>query len=120
MTLLAQVVLNFMVGGGAEDVPREVIEILQYSELMSKYISSNIITWKYNYSFYSFPMHDSEGIYSSITTTGFQFLLMDRQSQVWYFLLQYLKSVEASLVASSKGFRVFSRGGGGRGESSPP
>ena len=60
-------------------------------------------------------MHDSEGIYSSITTTGFQFLLMDRQSQVWYFLLQYLKSVEASLVASSKSFRVFSSGGGGGG-----
>ena len=28
-----------------------------------------------------------------ITRQGFQFLLMDRSSQVWYFMLQYLDSV---------------------------
>ncbi len=30
----------------------------------------------------------------SITRAGFQFLLMDTPSQVWYFILQYLDSVE--------------------------
>jgi len=30
-----------------------------------------------------------------ITRSGFQFLLMDRSSQVWYFILQYLNSVSA-------------------------
>ena len=35
-----------------------------------------------------------------ITADGFQFLLMDTNSQVWYFLLQYLDTVE------SKGFNL--------------
>jgi len=30
-----------------------------------------------------------------ITRSGFQFLLMERSSQVWYFMLQYLESVSA-------------------------
>ena len=30
----------------------------------------------------------------SITPQGFQFLLMDIGSQVWYFVLQYLETVE--------------------------
>lgn len=29
-----------------------------------------------------------------ITRQGFQFLLMDRQAQVWHFLLQYLDTVQ--------------------------
>lgn len=29
-----------------------------------------------------------------ITRQGFQFLLLDRQAQVWHFLLQYLDTVE--------------------------
>ena len=31
-----------------------------------------------------------------ITQSGFQFLLMDTPSQVWYFMLQYLDTVEVS------------------------
>jgi len=30
-----------------------------------------------------------------ITAEGFQFLLMDTSSQVWYFLLKYLETVES-------------------------
>ena len=30
-----------------------------------------------------------------VTRAGFQFLLMDTPSQVWYFILQYLDRVEA-------------------------
>ncbi|KAJ8300235.1 hypothetical protein KUTeg_021754 [Tegillarca granosa] len=33
--------------------------------------------------------------YPSITQMGFQFLLMDVASQIWYFMLQYLETVEA-------------------------
>lgn len=29
-----------------------------------------------------------------ITRQGFQFLLLDRQTQVWHFILQYLDTVE--------------------------
>lgn len=31
---------------------------------------------------------------ANITSIGFQFLLLDRQTQVWYFILQFLKSAE--------------------------
>lgn len=31
---------------------------------------------------------------SFITTLGFQFLLMDTKSQVWYFILQYLNTAQ--------------------------
>ena len=29
-----------------------------------------------------------------ITPAGFQFLLLDTSSQIWYFMLQYLQTVE--------------------------
>ena len=32
-----------------------------------------------------------------ITPAGFQFLLMDTTSQVWYFMLQYLETVEVGV-----------------------
>lgn len=35
----------------------------------------------------------------SITPAGFQFLLMDIGSQVWYFMLQYLDTVEVRVVS---------------------
>jgi len=38
---------------------------------------------------------ESQDNASVITRSGFQFLLMDRSSQVWYFILQYLNSVSA-------------------------
>ena len=34
----------------------------------------------------------------SITPAGFQFLLMDTGSQVWYFMLQYLETVEVTAI----------------------
>ena len=41
---------------------------------------------KYDYSKDNLPI---------ITADGFQFLLMDTNSQVWYFLLQYLDTIES-------------------------
>merc|ERR1719190_331583 len=38
-------------------------------------------------------MAPGEGSDPVITRAGFQFLLMERSSQVWYFILQYLDSV---------------------------
>lgn len=35
----------------------------------------------------------------SITPAGFQFLLMDIGSQVWYFMLQYLDTVEVRVIS---------------------
>ena len=32
----------------------------------------------------------------SITPAGFQFLLMDTGSQIWYFMLQYLDMTDVS------------------------
>jgi len=38
---------------------------------------------------------ENQGNSPVITRSGFQFLLMERSSQVWYFMLQYLDSVAA-------------------------
>lgn len=38
---------------------------------------------------------EAQGGAPVITRSGFQFLLMERSSQVWFFMLQYLDSVTA-------------------------
>lgn len=67
-------VLHFMVGSteGADGVSRDIIEVLLTSGLMKE-----------------------DNGEPCITPGGFQFLLMDTTSQVWYFMLQYLESVES-------------------------
>ena len=52
----------------------EVLEVLQHASLMS---------------------NESP---SYITTLGFQFLLVSRTRQVWYFVMQYLKSAQVSII----------------------
>ncbi|KAK2148342.1 hypothetical protein LSH36_501g01137 [Paralvinella palmiformis] len=66
-------VLHYMVGscGGAGAVSRDVVDILHHAGLMK-----------------------SEGQESYITPAGFQFLLLDTATQVWYFMMQYLDTVE--------------------------
>ena len=54
----------------------EVLVVLQHADLMSNEVPS------------------------FITTLGFQFLLVSRARQVWYFVMQYLKSAQVSEVAS--------------------
>lgn len=46
-------------------------------------------------------MIDRDGVdpMPSITPAGFQFLLMDIGSQVWYFMLQYLDTVEVRVIS---------------------
>jgi hypothetical protein len=44
--------------------------------------------------FLIFFFSDSLEPLPSITPQGFQFLLMDTGSQVWFFVLQYLETVE--------------------------
>ncbi|RUS87207.1 hypothetical protein EGW08_005047, partial [Elysia chlorotica] len=65
-------VLHFMVGSneGSDGVNKDITDILLHSRLMRL-----------------------EGE-PSITAEGFQFLLMDTSSQVWFFLLQYLDTVQ--------------------------
>ncbi|XP_052788025.1 general transcription factor IIH subunit 4-like [Mya arenaria] len=64
-------VLHFMVGSteGSDGVSRDTIEVLKHSGLMRVEEGD--------------PM-------PCITPAGFQFLLMDTGSQIWYFMLQYL------------------------------
>lgn len=49
----------------------------------------------------SFFVIDRDGVdpMPSITPAGFQFLLMDIGSQVWYFMLQYLDTVEVRVIS---------------------
>ncbi|PVD22460.1 hypothetical protein C0Q70_18274 [Pomacea canaliculata] len=69
-------VLHFMVGSteGSDGVNRDIIDVLVNSGLMAK--------------------EDGEAL-PNITPEGFQFLLLDTGSQVWYFLLEYLRTVES-------------------------
>uniref|UniRef100_K1PW55 General transcription factor IIH subunit 4 n=1 Tax=Magallana gigas TaxID=29159 RepID=K1PW55_MAGGI len=69
-------VLHFMVGSteGTEGVSKDIIDVLLNAGLMTM---------------------DGVDPMPSITPAGFQFLLMDIGSQVWYFMLQYLDTVEA-------------------------
>ncbi|XP_074652344.1 general transcription factor IIH subunit 4-like isoform X2 [Tubulanus polymorphus] len=69
-------VLNFMVGSKetTQGMSRDIVEILLFAGLMK--------------------VDDSGGI-PRITPSGFQFLLMENSSQIWYFMLQYLETVES-------------------------
>ncbi|XP_064387820.1 general transcription factor IIH subunit 4-like [Halichondria panicea] len=67
-------ILKYMVNDVCEDITRDTVEVLQRAQLMAS----------------SVP-----GAQPEITTRGFQFLLLDRSSQVWLFILQYLAQVES-------------------------
>ncbi|XP_067661083.1 general transcription factor IIH subunit 4-like [Haliotis asinina] len=69
-------VLHFMVGSseGTDGVSKDIIDVLLHSGLMKEESSEPL---------------------PSISPAGFQFLLLDTGSQVWYFMLQYLESVES-------------------------
>ncbi|KAK3747840.1 hypothetical protein QZH41_015983 [Actinostola sp. cb2023] len=74
-----ETVLHFMTGSydnssSTGGVSQDVIKILLLSSLMKC---------------------ETPGASPLISPAGFQFLLMDRSSQVWYFLLQYLDTVES-------------------------
>ena len=70
-------VLQFMVGGNftSDNVSPEIAELLLSSGLISK------------------PESDNE---HSITSAGFQFLLLDTPAQIWYFMIKYLDKAEAN------------------------
>jgi len=67
-------VLHFMVGSnqGTDGVNTDITDVLLHSGLMK--------------------INEGEPV---ITAEGFQFLLMDTASQVWFFLLQYLDTVQS-------------------------
>ena len=41
-----------------------------------------------------FVFSEEQGQPPAITPAGFQFLLMDTSSQIWYFMLKYLETIE--------------------------
>ncbi|XP_018567144.1 general transcription factor IIH subunit 4 [Anoplophora glabripennis] len=67
-------VLHYMVGSQQQEgISADAVRILLHANLMKR---------------------DEEDGSPVITRQGFQFLLLDRQAQVWHFLLQYLDTVE--------------------------
>ncbi|XP_030764948.1 general transcription factor IIH subunit 4 [Sitophilus oryzae] len=67
-------VLHYMVGSQQQEgISADAVRILLHAKLMKR---------------------DEEDGSPVITRQGFQFLLLDRQAQVWHFLLQYLDTVE--------------------------
>ncbi|KAL5468761.1 hypothetical protein EMCRGX_G029875 [Ephydatia muelleri] len=71
-----EAILNFLVGvkNAASEVSQEIVQVLQHAGLVSSSDESQCPT---------------------ISNLGFQFLLMDRSTQVWYFILQYLAMIQA-------------------------
>lgn len=72
--------------GGNEKLDSDITEVLQYAGLMSVPSSRH-------------P--------SFITTLGFQFLLMDTQSQIWQFVLQYLNTAQVKSSMPLEGANEF-------------
>lgn len=71
-------ILNYMVGHKQKDgdgISSDTVKVLVHSSLIK--------------------LEDSNDTNPIITANGFQFLLMDTSSQVWYFLLKYLETVES-------------------------
>ncbi|XP_066294463.1 general transcription factor IIH subunit 4-like [Branchiostoma lanceolatum] len=69
-----EVLLNFIVGSGEAQVSKDIMEILIKSGLMKS---------------------EEGSLHPTITPAGFQFLLMDTPSQVWYIILQYLDTMQS-------------------------
>uniref|UniRef100_A0A672Z472 General transcription factor IIH subunit 4 n=1 Tax=Sphaeramia orbicularis TaxID=375764 RepID=A0A672Z472_9TELE len=68
-----EVILHFMVGSPSAAVSQDLAQLLVQAGLMKS--------------------ESGEAPY--ITSAGFQFLLLDTASQLWYFTLQYLKSAQS-------------------------
>lgn len=84
-------VLHYMVGSQQQEgISADAVRILLHAGLMKRYLSSISISEMQTVLSY----RDEEDGSPVITRQGFQFLLLDRQAQVWHFLLQYLDTVE--------------------------
>ncbi|XP_061690347.1 general transcription factor IIH subunit 4 isoform X3 [Syngnathoides biaculeatus] len=68
-----EVILHFMVGSPSAAVSQDLAQLLTQAGLMKS----------------------EAGEAPSITSAGFQFLLLDTASQLWYFTLQYLKTAQS-------------------------
>uniref|UniRef100_A0ABM5FIS7 General transcription factor IIH subunit 4 n=1 Tax=Pogona vitticeps TaxID=103695 RepID=A0ABM5FIS7_9SAUR len=68
-----EVILHFMVGSPSAAVSQDLAQLLIEAGLMKS---------------------SEPGEPPCITSSGFQFLLLDTSSQLWYFMLQYLQSAE--------------------------
>ncbi|XP_034765773.2 general transcription factor IIH subunit 4 [Acipenser ruthenus] len=68
-----EVILHFMVGSPSAAVSQDLAQLLIQAGLM----------------------RSEAGDAPCITSAGFQFLLLDTASQLWYFTLQYLKTAES-------------------------
>ncbi|XP_043940298.1 general transcription factor IIH subunit 4 [Protopterus annectens] len=68
-----EVILHFMVGSPSAAVSQDLAQLLTQAGLMKS----------------------EAGEPPCITSAGFQFLLLDTASQLWYFMLQYLQTAES-------------------------
>ena len=76
-----EMVLHYMVGSKQTTSPRDRVG----QDTMSTLTNGGLITQ---------ADHESSG-HTMITADGFQFLLLETCSQVWFFMTKYLESVEA-------------------------
>lgn len=87
-------VLHFMVGSRQHDaISSDALQLLHHAGLMKKYPNTRVKLINILLAAYSYRENGDSQM--TITRDGFQFLLMDTSSQVWYFLLQYLDTATA-------------------------
>ena len=86
---------------GTVGISADVVQVLLISGLMKRFsiklfctvwveISPNVVITMFIIMYFSDEQEQSP----MITPSGFQFLLMDAASQIWYFMLKYLDTVE--------------------------
>lgn len=85
-------VLHYMVGSQQQEgISADAVRILLHAGLMKRYLLFVFFDCLIVRVFHSRDEEDGSPV---ITRQGFQFLLLDRQAQVWHFVLQYLDTVE--------------------------
>ena len=85
-------VLHYMVGSQQQEgISADAVRILLHAGLMKRYKNLSAPLFFTQEHFFHRDEDDGSPV---ITRQGFQFLLLDRQAQVWHFLLQYLDTVE--------------------------
>ena len=95
---------------GTVGISAEVLQVLLVAGLMKRFAIISLCTFDLKRVFVVLKQPYLIAIYFSddqeqtpiITPSGFQFLLMDVSSQIWYFMLKYLDMVE--VIGGSSNF----------------
>lgn len=89
-------ILHYMVGSKHEGISSDAVRVLLNAGLMVRWAISwcTMSLLSRCATTFMFQVRDTDES-PVITSTGFQFLLLDMATQVWYFMLRYMETVES-------------------------